>query len=168
MKWVVRHENKLDQNAIAELTKRAFAPMEYSDGDEQDMIDRLRKSGRLSLSLLVEHQGVLVGHVAFARMLTSNRPTDWYSLGPIAVEPHLQRRHIGTALIHAGLDQLRSIGALGCVLVGDPHYYLRFGFVVMPKFAPERQPATHFMVNAFQDSEPPSGFDFDTAFYQIS
>ena len=168
MNWVVRRENRLDQKAIAEMTKRAFAPMEYSDGDEQDMINTLRESGRLSLSLVVEHQGAIAGYVAFARMVIGDQPTDWYSLGPIAVEPRLQKRHIGTELIHAGLDQLRTIGVLGCVLVGDPNYYHRFGFVVTPKFVPARQPAEYFMINAFLGGEPPVGFDFDPAFYQSS
>ena len=129
------------------------------------MIDRLRERGRLALSLVAENRGVVVGHVAFSRMLIGNQLTDWYALGPIAVEPHLQKKHIGIALIEAGLENLRASGALGCVLVGDPNYYQRFGFVLAPKFAPPRQPAEYFMLVKFRADEPPSQFDFDHAFY---
>jgi putative acetyltransferase len=55
-----------DVVAIHDLTQRAFAPMPYADGDEQDVIDRLRATGALSLSLVAEQDGVVVGQVTFS------------------------------------------------------------------------------------------------------
>jgi len=49
-------------------------------------------------------------------------------LGPVSVTPQLHRQGIGSALINAGLDGLKALKAQGCVLVGDPAYYIRFGF----------------------------------------
>jgi putative acetyltransferase len=57
---------------------------------------------------------------------------DWYGLGPISVLPDLQKQGIGKCLMHGGLSSLKSLGAKGCVLVGDPGYYERFGFRSLP------------------------------------
>ena len=46
----------------------------------------------------------------------------------MAVLPDHQGRGIGRALVETGLDALRARGACGCVLVGDPAFYSRFGF----------------------------------------
>ncbi|WP_371873629.1 GNAT family N-acetyltransferase [Agaricicola taiwanensis] len=49
-------------------------------------------------------------------------------MGPVSVSPSLQRGGIGTALIEEGLRLLKHRGAAGCVVLGDPNYYRRFGF----------------------------------------
>ncbi|MDP8997539.1 MAG: N-acetyltransferase, partial [Pseudomonadota bacterium] len=115
--------------------------MEYNNGDEQKMINALRSSGRLALSLVVEYRGSLVGHVAFSKGVCASALTDWYALGPFSVDPKFQKRGIGSALIEAGLSQLKDNRSAGCILVGDPHYYKRFGFFLASKFSPPRQPA---------------------------
>jgi putative acetyltransferase len=50
-------------------------------------------------------------------------------LAPVAVLPSRQGQGIGTMLVEAGLERLRAAGAPAVVVVGDPHYYPRFGFV---------------------------------------
>lgn len=122
----IRPETPQDAGAIRTLTARAFAPMAFSDGTEPAMIDRLRTRGDLHLSLVAEEAGVL-GHVAFSPA-TLVVPGRWFALGPVSVAPKRQRQGLGTALIEAGLARLRAEGATGCVLVGDPGYYGRFGF----------------------------------------
>lgn len=49
-------------------------------------------------------------------------------LGPIAVDPELQRRGIGAALLRASIDAARAAGERGIFLYGSPDYYPRFGF----------------------------------------
>ena len=127
---LIRPERERDAPEIRELTERAFRPMAFSDGTEPAVIDRLRERGELALSLVAESQRSVVGHVAFsAATVGESRETGWYALGPVAVDPSLQRTGIGTALIERGLDELRDREARGVVLVGDPAYYRRFGFV---------------------------------------
>jgi putative acetyltransferase len=58
----------------------------------------------------------------------------------------LQRRGIGTLLVNAGLRALRMRRASGCILVGDPAYYGRFGFKASSHFAPPGHPAEYFMM----------------------
>ncbi len=163
--WQVRDERPSDHFAILELTLRAFASMTFSDHTEQDMIERLRQRGRLVLSKVVDHDGQIVGHVAFSRMLNGDEFTEWYALGPIAVEPAHQRKGVGSDLIKSCVEELRSSGALGIALVGDPAYYSRFGFTVSPEHVPPGEPAQYFQLLKFKDHAPVHALAFDPAFY---
>ena len=126
----IRSEREGDARAIRALTERAFRPMAFSDGTEPAVIDRLRERGELALSLVAEVDGAVAGHVAFSvAAIGDSGESGWYALGPVAVDPPRQRTGIGTALIERGLDTLRARGARGVVLIGDPAYYRRFGFV---------------------------------------
>ena len=130
----IRAEQPGDAQGIFELTERAFAPMAYSDGSEAPLVAKLRETGDLTLSLVAVAAGRLLGHVAFSPVRIAGEHLDaagggWFGLGPISVEPSLQRRGGGSALVRAGLSHLHENGAAGCALIGDPVYYGRFGFV---------------------------------------
>lgn len=150
----IRPETARDRAAIRAVTRRAFAGMPHSRGDEQDLIDRLRAAGALALSLVAEREGRVIGHVAFSPAVAADGSPGWYALGPVAVEPGLQRRGIGASLIETGIGALRGRGAAGCVLVGDPGYYGRFGFRLRPELAPEDVPAEYFMILPLAVAEP--------------
>ncbi|MFT3830737.1 MAG: GNAT family N-acetyltransferase [Opitutaceae bacterium] len=53
----------------------------------------------------------------------------WYGLGPRPVLPARQRRGVGSRLMEALLAELRDRGARVGVLVGDPGFCRRLGFV---------------------------------------
>ena len=125
----IRLESPEDLQAIHQLTTDAFAPMSYSDGREPAIIDDLRAAGKLSLSLVTIKDDTLVAHVAFSPVTIGSNTDSCFGLGPVSVQPNLQRRGIGTALINEGLRVLKEMNADGCALIGDPKYYRRFGFV---------------------------------------
>lgn len=124
---LIRPESPQDHKAIRDLTRDAFAPMSFSDGSEPDIIDKLRKAGDLTLSLVAE-QDEIIGHVAFSPAKIRKAKGDWYGLGPISVRADMQRQGIGTKLVQTGLDMLRKKGAAGCVLTGNPDVYRPMGF----------------------------------------
>ena len=124
----VRHELPADDQAIHDLTFKAFAPMSFSNGSEAPIVRALRVAGDLTLSLVAEDEGTLVGHVAFSPVTVDGRHDGWFGLGPISVHPDRQRRGIGRLLIERGLDMLREKGAKGCALIGNPAIYGRLGF----------------------------------------
>ncbi|MEM5515943.1 N-acetyltransferase [Henriciella sp. AS95] len=124
----IRAESAGDRDAIYHLTEIAFAPMPFSAGNEADCINRLRADGDLTLSLVAVEAGELVGHIAFSPVKLNGLADNWYGLGPVSALPGRQRTGIGSALIEHGLDQIRALGAHGCILIGDPAYYSRFGF----------------------------------------
>ena len=124
----IRPETPTDHETIYRLTKVAFQSMPFSDGSEADSIDALRDDGDLTISLVAICDAVLVGHIAFSPVSIEGRRDGWFGLGPVSVWPRLQGTGIGTVLVNAGRDRLRRIEADGCVLIGDPAYYGRFGF----------------------------------------
>jgi putative acetyltransferase len=126
---VIRAERPGDADAIHDLTVAAFDPMPFSDGTEAPIIRALRDAGELTVSLVDEEDGELVGHVAFSPVTIGGADVSWYGLGPISVRPGRQRQGIGRRLVAAGLDELRALGARGCALIGNPAVYGPMGFV---------------------------------------
>lgn len=124
----IRHERPDDDAAIDELTRVAFAPMPFSSGTEAPIVRALRASGDLTVSLVAEDDGVIVGHVAFSPVTIDGVHAGWFGLGPISVRADRQRQGIGKALIAQGLELLQAQGAAGVALIGNPDIYSRAGF----------------------------------------
>jgi putative acetyltransferase len=125
---VIRAETSSDFAVIREINVAAFLHHPFSAQTEHLIVEALRAAGALEISLVADVEGEVVGHIAFSRASIRDASTDPYLLGPVAVLPTRQGRGVGRALIEAGLGELRSRGASGCVPVGDPTFYRRFGF----------------------------------------
>lgn len=161
---VIHPETKADINAITDVTVSAFAPLEFSSHTEQFIIDALRAANALSLSLVAELDGRVVGHIAFSPVTISDGSHDWYGLGPVSVLPEYQMKGIGKALIEEGLARLKSMGARGCVLVGHPGYYTKFGFRNTPELAFEGVPPEVFFALSFDGRMPQGTVTYHAAF----
>ena len=111
----------------------------------------LRSAGALTVSLVAEQEGELFGHVAFSPVTIGQEDRGWFGLGPVAVQPGHQNRGIGSKLIEAGLAQLRSSGASGCVVLGEPEYYARFGFRADPRLTFPGPPPEYFQALRWSD-----------------
>lgn len=125
---LIRSETPADISAIRLLTTAAFDGIEHSSQTEAAIVDALRTFGALTISLVAEQDNTIMGHVAFSPVLIDGENRSWFGLGPVSVAPTGQRGGIGTALIKEGLKLLTLEGAAGCVVLGDPNYYSRFGF----------------------------------------
>lgn len=124
----IRSERRTDVVAISHVTTTSFATAAHSSGTEAGIVEGLRTGGALTVSLVAVDQGEVVGHVAFSPVTIASARGDWYGLGPVSVRPDKQGRGFGQLLVRAGLEQLRALQAAGCVVLGDPRYYNRFGF----------------------------------------
>lgn len=133
-----------DEIAIGEITAAAFKDMPFSDQSEPFIIERLRAAGALTVSLVAEDADKVIGHVAFSPVTLSNGADDWFCLGPVSVLPDFQARGTGSLLIREGLDRLRGQNAAGCVVLGDPAYYQRFGFTRDHALVASDVPAQYF------------------------
>ncbi len=163
---IIRPETSQDGEAITQLTLAAFTG-KFSDHPTEHLIVKgLREAGALSLSLVAELDGKIVGHVAFSKVTINGEDQNWYGLGPISVQPDLQKQGIGSKLIQAGLAQLRNMGAHGCVLEGDPNYYNRFGFKAYPQLTYAGVPAPqYFIAHPFYETLPQGEVEYHPAFY---
>lgn len=140
----IRPEAKGDEATIHSLTEAAFRDMPFSDGDEQELVDRLRKDGDLTLSLVAEDADRIVGHIAFSPVTISDGTKDWFGLGPVSVWPEIHGQGIGGALVRRGIADMRTRGAKGIILLGSPEYYSRFGFEHDPDLVYPGPPPEYF------------------------
>ncbi|MEX0960541.1 MAG: N-acetyltransferase [Burkholderiales bacterium] len=164
MNLVIRQELPSDVAAVHDLTRAAFLNAPHTAHTEQFIVDALRKVGALPISLVAEQEGEVVGHVAVSPVSISDGSADWYGLGPISVRPELQRKGIGSLLMQAALRLLQERGSAGCVLVGDPAYYSRFGFKPGPGLVLADVPSEYFQALPFSSSSPSGVVTFHEAF----
>ena len=152
MDVIIRNEIESDIDVITKIVKKAFENHPYSHNTEQFIIHKLRSANALTISLVAEADGKVVGHIAFSPVTISNGRRNWYGLGPVAASPEFQNQGIGQSLINNGLTMLKALDAHGCVLVGDPNYYHRFGFKNLPALHLDGVPQENFLALPFEDN----------------
>jgi putative acetyltransferase len=160
----IRNETAADVAAIEAVTIAAFLHAPHTSHAEQLIVDALRNAGQLTVSLVASADGTVVGHVAISPVSISDGATGWYGLGPISVAPEYQRRGIGSRLMREALRVLREHGAIGCVLLGEPGYYSRFGFRVDPNLTLPGVPVEYFQAISFGASYPQGIVSYHSAF----
>jgi predicted N-acetyltransferase YhbS len=165
---IIRSEKSSDIEAINEVTKVAFEDHPFSQQTEHFIIHDLRAAGALTISLVAEVDGRVVGHITFSPVTISDGTTNWHGLGPVSVLPKYQGGRIGTALVNNGLALLKSMGSKGCALVGLPTYFNRFGFKNHPQLIHEGIPQEVFVAKSLVGRVPSGTVEFHQAFKQLS
>ncbi len=161
----LRPEHPADAPAIDALIAQAFDGHPHSGGTEPAIVRGLRTAGALTLSLVaVDEAGALVGHIAFSPVTIAGLKGHWYGLGPISVRPARQRAGIGSHLMTEGLARLKALGAEGCVVLGEPAYYGRWGFAVHDGLVYPGVPPEYFMALAFGGAVPRGEVAYHAAF----
>ena len=126
----IRTETPSDHRAISRVHDLAFG-----QAFEGLLVERLRGSRRIALSLVAVVGGEVVGHVLFSPVALEPRPEPrlaglaWVAMGPLGVVPTHQSMGIGSRLVMEGIDRCRADGCDGIVLLGAPAFYSRFGFL---------------------------------------
>jgi len=163
-KIVIRNETNADLDMISEVTIAAFKTLEISNHTEQFIIEALRAAKALSVSLVAELDGRVIGHIAFSPVTISDGTRNWYGLGPVSVSPEYQRKGVGKALIHEGLSRLKNLNAAGCCVAGHPDYYRKFGFENPPGLLHEGVPQEVFFALSFDGYTPQGKVAFHDGF----
>ncbi len=163
-KIVIRSETDADAGAITAVTIAAFKTLAVSNQTEHFIVEALRAAGALTVSLVAEMDGRVVGHIAFSPVTISDGTPDWYGLGPVSVLPECQRQGLGKALIREGLSRLKAMQARGCCLVGHPDYYRKFGFANAPALVLAGVPPEVFFALSFDGRTPQGAVAFHGAF----
>ena len=122
----IRPETPKDRASIHYVNQEAFGR-----NQEADLVDKLRKRGVLTISIVAVREIAIVGHIAFSPVEIASEESSFgaLTLAPVAVLPSHQNKGIGSQLVTAGLEECRRLGHEIVVLAGHPNYYPRFGFV---------------------------------------
>ena len=192
----IREETEADTAAIDAVTIAAFLDAPHALHNEQFIVRALRRSGMLTVSLVAEtladsattgivrallvepkpaptvsgnFANTLVGHVAISPVGVSDGTVGWYGLGPVSVLPGVQHRGVGAALVRQALGMLRRLdSARGCVVLGDPAYYGRFGFAMDTRSKMPDAPPEYFQVLSFDGTVPTGVVRYHSAFAATS
>lgn len=157
MDYTIRSEQPADIKPIAIMIQAAFEGHAYSEGLEGAIVENLRKNNQLSLSLVAVSENTIVGHIAFSPVKIDGKDRQWYGLGPLSVSPEYHGRGLGSALVREGLKRLRERGGKGCVVLGNPAYYQRFGFMANPGLTCDGAPTAPFTAVSLCDHDLPTG-----------
>lgn len=148
----VRIQTQADKPAVADLNTRAFGRP-----DEAQIIERLEREGDVLLQAVAEFDSRLVGHILFYPVGVRGK-LGAVGLGPMCVDPWLQRERVGTQLVTAGVQMMKEAGISLIFVLGHDYFYPKFGFNVdatAPFNTPFKGP--HFMALRLRFGPPMSG-----------
>ena len=160
----IRNEKKSDSTCISEVITLAFKDDPHGDGREAEIVELMREDSALTISLVAEVDNKIVGHIAFSKVTVNDEFIDWYGLAPVSITPSYQSQGLGSRLIEEGLKLLQQLNAKGCVLLGEPDYYQRFGFAADEKLILPAVPAEYFQALSFGGSTPGGIVKYHPAF----
>jgi putative acetyltransferase len=160
----IHPETTRDVDDVRDINIDAFRDHPISRQTEHLIVEALRDSGALEVSLAPVSGGRTVGPIAFSKAAVGDSESGWFLLGPVAVLTSSQGRGIGSALVESGLAELRARQASGCVLVGDPGFYSRFGFSTFPDLAYEGVPHEYVLGLPLADAAPSGPIAANRAF----
>ncbi|MBN8998456.1 MAG: N-acetyltransferase [Rhizobiales bacterium] len=149
---LIRDETAADAEAIGPLVTEALRLLPQATGTEAAIVEQLRAAGALTLSLVADEGGEVIGYLA-ASAARIGSEDGWGLIGPLVVSPPRHRQGIGTALMNEALRRLRATSR-GAALVGDPGYYGRFGFRAFPGLGITGIPPEVVQALPFGGSEP--------------
>ncbi|WP_033293854.1 GNAT family N-acetyltransferase [Amycolatopsis jejuensis] len=150
---LIRQSGTDDAPAIHAVHTAAFRvhnPEVTGEIPEARLVNGLHADGDLipALSLVAVQDGQVIGHACASPAHLENDRTSAVGFGPLGVLPDHQRSGAGSALVHATVGAANALGYALVVLLGDPGYYSRFGFVLadtlgitppVPEWAPHFQ-----------------------------
>ncbi|TDB61297.1 GNAT family N-acetyltransferase [Photorhabdus khanii] len=123
---LIRVEIPVDAAGIDQLLRKSF-----DTSTEAELVQQLREDGLLTLGIVAtDEEGQVIGYVAFSPVDINGEDHQWVGLAPLAVAEEYRRQGIGEKLVYEGLDSLNEFGYGVVVVLGDPHYYRRFGFAL--------------------------------------
>ncbi|MHC1782702.1 MAG: GNAT family N-acetyltransferase [Anaerolineaceae bacterium] len=121
----IRDESIDDVYGVQWVNSETFETM-----TESELVDTLRENDAISVSMVADLDGRVVGHILFSEVAIGPHPYSPLTLGlaPMAVLPEMQNRGIGSMLVKEGLERCRQLGAEIVIVLGHPNFYPHFGF----------------------------------------
>ncbi len=154
---IIRQEEERDYRAVYNLIKEAFASAEHADGNEQELVEALRRRSSFipQLALVAETGGSMAGYILLTKANAGGRTV--LVLAPLAVKPQYQRQGIGAALINEAHKKAQALGYDYIVVLGSEAYYPRFGYIqagLIGINTPAGFPPANFMAVKLRENAP--------------
>ena len=132
--FTIRAEQTGDYSKIYQVISSAFKTAEYSDGQEANLVSKLRKSPSFipELSLVAVVDNNIVGHILFTKAQVDK--TIVLALAPLSVLPDYQNQGIGQALIKKGHETAKKLGYKFSVVLGHAGYYPKTGYIPASRY----------------------------------
>ncbi|TFB22828.1 N-acetyltransferase [Filobacillus milosensis] len=160
MTITIRQEHPNDYIETENVVKKAFDQAEMSDGNEHQLVEKIRKCEafvpELSLIAVDNEPNTIVGHVILSKIKIKDEEEecDSLALAPVSVMPDYQKQGIGKSLCRQVIVQAKELGFNSVVVLGDPGYYSKFNFEKASNYnirAPFEVPDEAFMVLELKD-----------------
>lgn len=134
-KITFRNETPADYRAVENLTREAFWNVYKPGCDEHFVLHSFRTRSDFvpELDIIMEENGVLIGHVMFARAeirLKNGKTLAIMTFGPISIAPNFKRKGYGTALLRHAMQKAKEMGCGALAITGNIGFYGKSGFVV--------------------------------------
>ncbi|MCU9595028.1 N-acetyltransferase [Caldibacillus thermolactis] len=134
MNIIIRQEQVKDYKLTEKVVKCAFANAEHSDGNEHNLVSRIRNSDafipELSLVAIDNDNSRVIGHILLSKIkiVNDNQVVESLALAPVSVLPEFQNQGVGKLLIRKALKKAKELRFNSVVVLGYPEYYSKFGF----------------------------------------
>lgn len=132
---IIRRETPADYAAAENLTREAFWNVYRPGCLEHYVLHCLREDKDYvpELSLVMEKDGKLIGHVMYMRAwikADDNRDIPIMTFGPISIAPEYKRQGYGKKLLDYSMEKAKEMGAGALCMEGNIDFYGKSGFVV--------------------------------------
>lgn len=161
----IRNEEAGDTDVIDTIVKEAFSHQSHHAHTQHLILAGLRREEALALSLVAVTDQTVVGNIAFTEVEISDGSPGWFGLALLVVAAGMQKKGVGSALVRDGLLKLRQRGAQGCVVLGEPAFFSRFGFKNNSDLMIEETPQENFLALAFADKGTAGVVSYHPLFY---
>ena len=134
-KITFRNETPADYKAVENLTREAFWNVYKPGCDEHFVLHNFRTRSDFvpELDFIMEENGVLIGHVMFARAeikLNNGKTLPIMTFGPISIAPDFKRKGYGTVLLGHAMKKAKEMDCGALAITGNIGFYGKSGFVV--------------------------------------
>lgn len=134
-KITFRNETPADYKVVENLTREAFWNVYKPGCDEHFVLHNFRTRSDFvpELDILMEENGVPVGHVMFARAeikLNNSGILPIMTFGPISIAPDFKRKGYGTVLLRHAMQKAKKMNCGALAITGNIGFYGKSGFVV--------------------------------------
>ena len=163
----IRKFKNNDLEPVKSLLLKAFHNHPHGNPEtgvvEHFIVEKLVQDNADICSMVACDNDEIIGFITYSQVKINESDLNWVGLGPVAVLPEYQKQGVGKTLIEETLNSVKD-KFNGCVVMGDPQYYMNFGFEVIEGLFFDGVPQEYFLSKVFKDNAPLGNVQYNKAF----